>query len=295
MSDSTFSIVQNIFKEPHPPILVTTCPCTGLTPKIIQDFLQTAEDGIIGVAPAYGTKCVLSVIAFASATQVLLVRLSTSKKPKKGKRRSTEGRDILQEFLLCAHSHSKVAFQMDVLATSLYHDLDLRISGAVDLLSGAKGDRHSLEAIMNSIGGETSLNKPTVIALFKGEEKLDKTPIPDTAMQAWVAWRGATLKNMVARLIKVPRIDTSALTETVRTYNVLDTYINLPSQRLSVFAKLVRDTCRLSSLKPTSLNNEIANEYNYSDGQFQFLSTRYKNRLRIGPQVSSLVLAKYAY
>ncbi|KAJ7455344.1 P-loop containing nucleoside triphosphate hydrolase protein [Mycena galericulata] len=265
MAESTFSVVQNIFKAPHPPISATTWLCAALTRKILQEFLQTAEDGILGVAPVYGTKRVLSVIAFASATKVLLVRLPTTKK---GRRPSTKEADLLQDLILCAHSYSKAAFQMDVLATSLYHDLGLKIRGAVDLLSLAKDDRHSPAAIMNSIGGEASLNKPNVKVLFDGEEKLlNKAESLNTAaLQAWVAWRAATLEKLAERLKDEPRIDTSTLSEA----------------RLSGFAKMVRHTCRLSAMKPTSVKNEIANDHYEKKGHLQVTSTRFKTRVRLG-------------
>ncbi|KAJ7455343.1 P-loop containing nucleoside triphosphate hydrolase protein [Mycena galericulata] len=121
---------------------------------------------------------------------------------------------------------------------------------------------------MNSIGGEAILFKPNVIALFSGEEKLEETPLHHVALQAWVAWRAATLPQIALRLCQEPRIDTMLLTEA----------------RLSVFSKLVRDASRLSALKPTSVENEIAEEYDYSDGHLHVLSTRFQNRVRVGGQ-----------
>jgi regulator of nonsense transcripts 1 len=182
---------------------------------MLQDFLDTAEEDIIGVAPAYGTNSVLSVVALASGSKVLLLRL-TKKGKGKGKPLNRKGRDLFQELLLSA-SQPKFAFQMDVLATSLHFDFGLHIRSAVDLISvSKKDDRRSLEAIMNSIGGVVGLNKPEVTALFKGEENLSKTSLKEVALQAWVAWRAATLDSMTARLNNVPRIDTSSFAQPVR-------------------------------------------------------------------------------
>lgn len=214
MAEPTFSINQNIFKAPHPPISVTPCSSSHLTSKVLRDFLETVDgDGVIGVAPAYGAKCVLSVVAFASSTHVLLVRMSRSPKAKKGK---VQGTDLLRDLILCSPSHSKVAFRMDVLATSLYHDFKLRIRSGVDLLSVRFGDsRGSGAAIMSAVGGEVIFQKKNLLALFKTEEKFDKSQLEDVALQAWVAWRGATLPDIATLLKEAPRIDTSTFPKEV--------------------------------------------------------------------------------
>ncbi|KAJ7475948.1 hypothetical protein FB451DRAFT_263303 [Mycena latifolia] len=264
MSDPPCIILQNIFKTPHSPILVMPCACASLTPRILEDFLDTADDGVIGVAPAYGPNCALSILAFASSSKVLLVRLPKQKT--KAKAPNVQGRDLLRELILCTGSQ-KFGLHMDVLATSLFIDLGLRLCGAVDLLSVTKAARHSLEAVMDAIGGFTNLNKPNVKELLNGEEKVSATEPKDIALRAWVAWRAATLGHMAPRLKKVPRIDTSALTKT----------------RLSVFAKMVRDASRLSALKPTFVKNEIASEYDSGQGELHVTSTRFKTRVRETP------------
>ncbi|KAJ7707593.1 hypothetical protein B0H17DRAFT_522634 [Mycena rosella] len=259
MLDPPFSIVQNIFKAPHSPILVTTCPWVGLNRNILCDFLDTA-DGTIGVAPAYGQNCVLSALAFASTSKVLLVRMP--KWEVKLKTANTQGGELLEEFIFCASSQ-KFAFQMDVLSTSLFIDLGLRLCGGVDLLSVATDARHSRAAILDSMGGVGYLNARNAISLFEGTEEIKPT---DVALQAWVAWRAATLGAQ--RLIMQPRIDTIIFAE----------------PRLSVLAKIVRDACRLDALKPTWVRNEIANDYDHNGGELHVLSTRFKNRVRLTDQ-----------
>ncbi|KAJ7274279.1 P-loop containing nucleoside triphosphate hydrolase protein [Mycena haematopus] len=263
MSDQPFAIVQDIFKVPHPAILVTSYPLASLTPSILQDFLSGAEDGILGVAPAYGTNCVLSVLGFATGSNVLLVRFTKGKAKAKAKQPNEQGRKSLEDLLLSA-SRPKFAFNMDVLATSLQFDLGLRIRSAVDLLSLSSDDRQSLQALTTSLGGEVLLDKANVASLFKGEEKLSKTPLKEVALQAWVAWRAATLDNMNVRLNNIPRIDTSSFRET----------------RLSVFAKMVRDVQRLSALKPTVVRNEISNDYSTKKGRLHVTCTRFKSRVQ---------------
>ncbi|KAJ6513129.1 P-loop containing nucleoside triphosphate hydrolase protein [Mycena sanguinolenta] len=280
MSDQPFTIVQDIFTAPHPAILVTSCPLTSLTQTILEDILDSGE-GILGVAPAYGTNCVLSILAFATATKVLLVRCTTGNSKKtsraKGKaeakaKRCTERGRVSLEDLLSA-SHPKFAFNMDVLATSLHFDLGLRIRSGVDLLSGSRKDaRRSLQALMVSLGEEIQLNKANVKSLFKGDEKWNRTTPNEVALQAWVAWRAATVDGMTLRLNSIPRIDTSSFLET----------------HLSVFAKMVRDMQRLSALKPTVTRNDISKDYSAKKDQVDLNSARFKTRIQ-GDSVSSSV------
>ncbi|KAJ7104042.1 P-loop containing nucleoside triphosphate hydrolase protein [Mycena belliarum] len=260
MSDPPFVILQDVFKTPHKPIFVTPYPCASLTRKVIDEFLNTVDDGVVGVAPAYGPGCVLSILAFASSSRVLLVRMP---KPKtKTKRPNMQGRD-LTGLILCG-DFELFAFHMDILATSLFKDFGLRIRGAVDMLSVCKAARHSLDAKMDSIGGAPGLNKPRLQSLWNGGEKASATTVKDIALRAWVAWRAATFGPMTARFIKAPRIDTSTFLET----------------RLNVIAKIVRDAVALDALKPSFVKNEIASEYTFKQGQLKVTSTRFKNRVR---------------
>jgi regulator of nonsense transcripts 1 len=216
MADAPFTIVQNLFKHPHPPIRVTPCHETNLSQDILQKFLDTVSDGVIGVSPAYGARSVLAVLAFASSKNVLLVHLSPRRSFKKGKHRKQTGssqRDLLQE-LICANTQSKFAFRMDILATSLYLDLGIRITGAVDLLSSTTDNRQSLSAIMNVMGEADALSgKSNLAVLFKHDESAT-TPARNTALQAWAAWRAGLYT--AEKHQEVPRIDTKTFEGTVR-------------------------------------------------------------------------------
>jgi regulator of nonsense transcripts 1 len=215
------SLVQDIFRQSHSSILVTIHQKANLTRAILKKFLETADDGVVGLAPGYGPNCVLSVLAVATSTTVLLVQFTklNGKKRKKGKNGATQANelDLLEELIFCADSCSKFAFQMDILATSLYFDYGLRIRGAVDLLATGTGkdERHSLAAMMNALGGEGTLNKLRVGTVFS-DEKFGKTSrLEDVSLRAWCAWRAATLTNAAQRLNAAPRISTQDLDETV--------------------------------------------------------------------------------
>ncbi|KAJ7707602.1 hypothetical protein B0H17DRAFT_901605, partial [Mycena rosella] len=78
----------------------------------------------------------------------------------------------------------KFAFRMDVIAISLFLDLELRITGAVDLLSAAQDSRHSLAALIYVLGGEEGLERKNLITLFEFDENVS-APAANVALQAW--------------------------------------------------------------------------------------------------------------
>ncbi|KAJ7158647.1 P-loop containing nucleoside triphosphate hydrolase protein [Mycena filopes] len=244
-SHAPFTVFQDIYKCPQPPIRITPYPEHRLTPDIIREFIASAPDGVIGLAPAYGRSCILSVLAFASAERVLVVSIDRSPQPKYNNNRPS-GRVLLHDLILCAHTHRKIAFRMDVLATALFLDLGFRIAGGVDLLSAARpGDsRHSLSAMMTVLGGDAGVDKAKVIALFRHDEDVC-APEAHVALQAWAAWRAATL-----------------------------------DARLLALAKLIREARRLGQIKPMRVENEIENDsFTYKEGKLSVTSTRFKTRI----------------
>jgi regulator of nonsense transcripts 1 len=216
MSDPNqpFTINQKIFKASWPTIHVIPCLENELTKSILHRFLNTATDGIIGVAPAYRPHCKLARIAFATRSNVLLVRFSSSK-PIKSKRRdrpqnSVTGRELLNSDLFCNTALSKCAFKMDKLATSLFLDIDSRITCGVDLLSTSTADRHEPEALLTTLGGETVLRKREVEAVFRQQESA-KASDEHIALQAWAAY-GAGMPSVTSKERKEQqRINTAGL------------------------------------------------------------------------------------
>jgi regulator of nonsense transcripts 1 len=103
---------------------------------------------------------------------------------------------------------------MDRLSASLYLDQNMRITGGIDLLSASKAGRRSLDAVMTALGGETTLHKSNMVALFKQEETI-RTSSRDVALQAWSACRAANLSSLTIILSKIPIIDTLSMEEQV--------------------------------------------------------------------------------
>jgi hypothetical protein len=229
MTEGPFDIVQQIFKSPHPTIRVHVHHENELTREVIEAFLATTTDGAIGIAPAYGPKCVVGTLAFSSTSHVLLIRLSkpgSRSQKNKRKKNARTGHDLLKDLILCDSTRFKYAFQMNKLATALHLDLDLRINNAVDLLSACKpsSDRHSLDALLHILGGETTLNKLQVSTLFKDEENIS-APIHSTAMQAWAAYQASHLDCMSKPLARVAKIYTDLINREVSFCSILHSFL----------------------------------------------------------------------
>ncbi|CAK5268392.1 unnamed protein product [Mycena citricolor] len=282
MSDaSSFTVAQDIFRPPFPStnITVKVVHLAALTRNVITDCLGSITGmGGIGVAPVYGAKCVLTTLALASSDKVLVVKLGPQATGIKnsnggGKAKRRRGRELLTEILLSLNL-TKYAFQMDILVTSLYLDLGMRLCNGVDLLDvlSQGASRRSRAAIFNVLGGEAGLFKDDVAALFQGEEHVRGTTVKQNALQAWAA--GCTHTIGGASLLSAPRIETSAMNE----------------HRLDAFAKLVRDARLLEETKPNTVRNEIASDYSYDKGKLQVNSTRFKTRVRdSGPEQSIII------
>ncbi|KAJ7274284.1 hypothetical protein B0H12DRAFT_389731 [Mycena haematopus] len=258
--EPSFTILQNIFKRDHPPINVTPCHEFALTRELVQQFLGSATEHVIGLAPTYDRYGVLSALALASSSRVLL--LSFSKKPPFRKGRYKTGRELLHDLVLCNDSYSKYAFKMDAVATSLCLDFGLRIGRAIDLLSAVQEFRESVAALLSVLGGEDGVNRSNLISVFSEDEVTELRS--HVVLQAWAAWRAATLSSMIQRLGSVPRIDTRPFSET----------------RLRALSKLTRDSRRLAKFKPIRIDNEVDGEnFSCKEGKLNVISTRFQTRV----------------
>ena len=196
-----FTIKQDLFKQSFPPIFVTTVDERLLERDILLSFLHTASsDGTIGVSAVYGNRCVITSIAFATLTSTLIIHFV--------KQHGRRALSLIKECILNNSRYTKYAFKMDTLALSLFTDLSLQISDAVDLLSSRiTGNRHSLETLMGVMGGEAILHRHNVKSLFFKDIK--EMSLSDVAMQAWAA----CLVAIISDTMSIPRIDTLKLTQ----------------------------------------------------------------------------------
>ncbi|GLB40323.1 putative AAA domain containing protein [Lyophyllum shimeji] len=261
--ENSFNVNPQIFRPTCHSISVEVWHENALTKTAVQSFWNTVTDGVIGMAPAYGSKCALTTLALSSKSNVLVIRISVSKAGKKTQNQGNRspGRILLRELLL-DQTIVKTAFKMDKLAAALYTDIGLFIANGVDLLSTGKDERQSLSTLMAVLGGERTLNKSKVVKLFEQEEK-DSGNTTDIASQAWASHQAALLERTS------PVVATSAKINT----HVLD------EMHLTVLAKIVRDADRLVALKPTRQKNEVEKRHSEKQGKLELTSSRFKTRI----------------
>ncbi|KAF8150797.1 P-loop containing nucleoside triphosphate hydrolase protein [Crassisporium funariophilum] len=224
-------------------------------------FIKSLKDGVIGLAPIYGTSCALRSLAMSTSERVLIVMMSKrscSKTPG-----DFSPRKLLQDGILCNPNITISAFNMGQLASALNFDVGVQITEGIDLLSLPKASRQSMEALTIVLGGELTLNKNSVIELFWNEESSRNDP-HITGLQAWAAYCAATLPNMVPKLNELPQINT----------------LVLDASMLRVICKTIRNLSRLVSLKPTRTKNKIKQKFNSKSGKVEVLSSRFKTRIR---------------
>ncbi|KAI0063835.1 hypothetical protein BV25DRAFT_1801673, partial [Artomyces pyxidatus] len=260
MGDQVF-LKQNIFKGHLGAILLSSHHATSLDVADANKFLSTAQDGIVGVAPAYGAKCRLVAIAFASPTMVLLIRLPVDAVANGSDHWREVFRTILQNDTLF-----KVGIRVDRLVASLLLDHGLEAGPLVDLYSlNNKEDRDNAFPLISDLVGESRLNKKNLGCTFLDEKADDPER---TALRAWVKMNTGALDRQVR--ISLPSSDNKSM---------------IFHQFLKVLSTIVRDQDRLDSMKPTVVKHDVKKGFKYKDGQLHVQSTRYKTRIRFSAKV----------
>jgi hypothetical protein len=207
MPTTIFHFEQDMFKHSQPPITVTSIHENEAL-KHLPDFL--------GVAGAYD-KCRLAMLALASDTNVLLVRLSSGKTPNKDQPSARPGRHALCRSLLEVGSYRKAGFNADRLALALFGDLNARIDEFIDLrvLSPAqKSAKESLNTIAQALGGWELLLRPRFRQVF-ADEKYQPDDLKSLALRAWASYKAAVSVRAIEPLDHAPKIDTTVMLEAV--------------------------------------------------------------------------------
>ena len=105
---------------------------------------------------------------------------------------------------------------MDKLATSLFLDADSRVTCGIDLLSTSTSNRHALATVFTVLGGEITLQRDNVVALFENDESV-KALDKHIALQAWAAYRAGMLPSTYRRK-DLTWVNTRDMSETVCAY-----------------------------------------------------------------------------
>lgn len=273
MTHTFFTLQQNVYRADHEPITVEDVDENSVSFLALQRIINSAPGASVGVAAAYRPDCSLSSLAFATLTRVLVIHFFAANKQnpqqqQKKKKKAQEpqppvsrGRILIQDRILCNIGIKLYGYRIDRIALALFRDFSLRINGAVDVLSVSTSDRRSLQAIMNALGGEVLLQKDHVKTLFAHRE--GEGASKDVALQAWAAYRAATLDDMALRFAAIHRIDTDTMLE----------------MHLSALAKISRDAEILESLKPTKVVNNVKADFSSKKGDVNLECTRFSTRI----------------
>lgn len=219
LTDMSLTVTQSLYLENFAAITVVKCNDDAVSMHHLQPLLDTAlVDRVLGVSATFGQNCQLSSIAFSTLSRALVVNISERHTSPAVNKRIARNRTLIQDRLLLNPDFRKYAFWMDQIAVALFQDLSIRIRDAVDMMSVSTTDnRHSLQALMNTMGGETVLDKKNVQSLFFNTE-LSTMDTTARALKAWAAYRAATHRHVSSRFASLPRIDTEAFPRTVRCF-----------------------------------------------------------------------------
>ena len=215
----SFTVTQSLYPKIFTTIIVVKCSDDAVSMQHIQPLLDTAlADRALGISATFAENCRLSSITFSTLSRALVVNISERHTSPAVNKHTARNRTLIQDRLLLNPDFRKYAFWMDRIAVALFQDLSIRIRDAVDMMSVSTTDnRHSLQALMNTMGGETVLDKKNVQSLFFNTE-LSTMDTTARALKAWAAYRAATLPHMSSRFASLPRIDTEAFPRTVRCF-----------------------------------------------------------------------------
>ncbi|KAI6042869.1 hypothetical protein EDC04DRAFT_2563508 [Pisolithus marmoratus] len=268
MSPTLSTVSPKLFWDCSSQVVFETSSEDSLDARHLRSFLNTVmSEGAMGISASYRDNCRLSAICFSSPSRALVVHIANgnlSPSSNRSKRkRIIQGRNLLQRQIFCNTNYQKYAFKMDRIAIALYLDMALRIDGAVDMLSVSSGDRRSLQALMDAMGGESTLHKSNVTALFFSNESHSVTD-SDLVQQAWAACQAAILPHMAVRFHALRRIRTSTI----------------PAEHVAALAKICRDGERLDSLKPQTVKNDVAEGITAKKNKVTLNCSRFPTRIR---------------
>jgi hypothetical protein len=217
---------QNFFNDPLPPIYVRHLSHSQISEQVLTDFLDPSPTSI-GIS--WGTKresASLTILAIATATQVLLIALG-------GKARVRGGQDSvgsiglarLKQRILCrGEEHRLFAFDLGPLACALYDQYNLHVQNAIDIQDCCHiKDRSPLKSLKLA-AGDTPVYAENIISAFESMAFDFEDPIcvNATVLRAWAAQRIGSLEVIQEFVAEAAPVDTSKLTPEVCIICIID-------------------------------------------------------------------------
>lgn len=237
---STFTVAQDILDGPK---------CSGLLPTERLQEENLADSDLfrifahtlpLGISPGYSQTGQLLALSITDGRQCRIVEFQVHQPKRENGRRPqadkpmlptniVEMRKKLQDRILCRPMGDVFAFDMGPLAMSLYCDLGLRISRAVDVQSAFSAvDRKPISAIREALGQDSDdeslspserikINTENVknLFLYPVYDSNDRNTAVDLAVRAWVSQFLPGFGNGAEVFDKVARIDTKKLAQEV--------------------------------------------------------------------------------
>lgn len=203
-----FTVQQAILRGGPSDLPVVVCDQSSLTEQVFQDFLQTVQNGIIGVAPTFGTHCALQTLAFASSTQILLVKLPS--KHNHGSKDTSSRRLALLVNMLCNPAYTRYALHPERIAAGLFLDLGMKAGTFVDLWSLAHKKPTDYAFLCTVLGQQNILRSARNV--YK-DEKREPGWFKRAALRAWMSCYIASADTQKSSTC--PRLDLRVLPERV--------------------------------------------------------------------------------
>ncbi|KAH9481599.1 ATP-dependent helicase NAM7 [Psilocybe cubensis] len=296
---STFTVIQDILDGYKCSDML---PTVRLQEESLSDsdlFKTFAHTLPLGISPGYSKEGRLLALSITDGKQCRIVEFFSQQPKRENGRRGPQGdkptlstsllemRKKLQDRILCRPNGDVFAFDMGPLAMSLYCDLGLRISRAVDVQSAFSAvDRKPISAIQEALGKDSDdeslpanerikINVENVKTLFRYPvyDPNDRNTAVDLAVRAWVSQFLPGFGNGAEVFDKVARIDTKKLAQ----------------EQLDIIAKIAKDSLRLDQTKPGQTNHQFQQSQDMSDQQLRLVSTHYNTKLRRNQEVKMQV------
>ncbi|CAA7266961.1 unnamed protein product [Cyclocybe aegerita] len=229
----------------------------------------------LGLSPGFDEDGRLVALAIADDTQCRIIEFQH---PRRGKKATAlpknilDGRQILQDSILCRPVGDLFAFDMAPLTMSIYGDLDARITNAVDIQSAfpvknPAADRKPLVAIKAAIGeSDIKIREDNIRDLFfyPTYNEDNRNRVSDLAIRAWVSQFLPSFENGAETFEKVTRIDTK----------------KLEGPAIEMIGKLANDSLRLDQKKTTYTTHIVTQSVDAASSELRLSSNNFKTRLR---------------
>jgi hypothetical protein len=196
-----------------PSITLQSGNLDALTEDSIREFLDSATEGLIGIAGGYNVADeALSAFALSSKSHALVITLEKSWET------DPSGKEFLENNVLRSSTCKKFGWNMSRLATGLHDIGELRVAMAFDIRQqptnkNTEGSIAAIQAIL--LRQDMALDKPNAADIFQ-DESFNEFAKEKLALRAWAACRVAQLPPSKSTIKPVPPIDTTFFSEEVR-------------------------------------------------------------------------------